>query len=209
MGLFSKLREAQKLAALLADVNRGAKDLPAFVGMPQFLSGTTAPAQGYTAASTLDLGCGPEPRNPFEAQSVHGIDIRADGARGIRDADLAVEPIPHPDARFEFVTAFDFLEHVPRVLYLPQRRFPFVVLMNEIWRVLKPGGYFLSSTPMVPFPWAFGDPTHVNPVAYDTFSTYFDDRNRGAAMYGFHGSFQIVRQARRDAWLVCLMRKAG
>ena len=45
--------------------------------------------------------------------------------------------MPFPDQFFDFVTAHDFLEHIPRLIYSPARRLPFVELMNEIWRVLK------------------------------------------------------------------------
>src|SRR6059036_4000476 len=70
---------------------------------------------------TLDIGCGKTPRNPFGAQELFGIDIREDKALNVNYADLIVEPIPYPDAYFDFVTAYDFIEHVPRILYAPGR----------------------------------------------------------------------------------------
>lgn len=96
---------------------------------------------------TLDLGCGLHPKNPFSADEVFGIDIRDSEDGRIRNADLVVSPIPFASGYFDHVTAYDFIEHVPRVLYLPQRRLPFVELMNEIYRVLVVGGTFLSVTP--------------------------------------------------------------
>ena len=95
----------------------------------------------------LDIGCGTRPRNPYRRDEVHGVDIReattAAGAE-IRRANLAVEPIPFPDSHFDSVSAYDFLEHVPRVLPATGggTRFPFIELMNEVWRVLVPGGRF-------------------------------------------------------------------
>jgi SAM-dependent methyltransferase len=157
---------------------------------------------------SLDLGCGPNPRNIFKADEVWGIDIRGyDDKPQIKVADLVVEPIPHADASVDFVTAHDFLEHIPRVLYMPQRRFPFVELMGEIWRVLKPGGRFFSFTPAYPHAAAFRDPTHVNIIAEDTFSLYFDDKNRYATMYGFKGAFQIIQQEWMAPHLVTVMLK--
>jgi hypothetical protein len=41
----------------------------------------------------LDLGCGPQPKNPFNAEEVFGVDVR-DLGDNIRAADLVVEPIP-------------------------------------------------------------------------------------------------------------------
>ena len=77
---------------------------------------------------------------------------------------------------------------------MPQRRFCFVELMNEIYRVLKPGGTFLSFTPAFPAAAAWRDPTHVNIITEETFPLYFDDQNRLASVYGFNGYFQITGQ---------------
>ena len=132
---------------------------------------------------SLDLGCGETIRNPYQALQVIGLDIQ--------DADLAIQPIPYNDNYFDYVTAYDFLEHIPRLLYVPQRRYPFVELMSEIYRVLKLGGKFLSSTPAFPHGAAFQDPTHVNIITPDTFYEYFDDQKTWAKMYGFKGAFHI------------------
>ena len=111
---------------------------------------------------TLDLGCGPNPRNVFFAQDVFGVDIISFGNPNIRVADLAIEAIPFEDNFFDYVTGFDFLEHIPRVLYLErERRQPFIDLMSEVWRVLKPGGQTFFATPAFPCPEAFQDPQHV------------------------------------------------
>lgn len=144
---------------------------------------------------TLDLGCGLAPRNPFNADEVHGVDLRESDDR-VRVADLAVEPIPFDDGYFDFCSAFDFLEHVPRIIYAPHRKFSFVDLMSEIYRVLKPGGKFLSYTPAFPAPAAWRDPTHVNIITPETFPMYFDNRNALARMYGFKGGFIIEKQYR-------------
>ena len=131
---------------------------------------------------TLDMGCGETPRNPFNANEMYGVDIVDGLGPNIRKADLAIEPIPFDDDSFDFVTAYDFIEHIPRVVYAPHRRNSFVEFMNEVWRVLKTGGYFLSSTPVYPHPYAFMDPTHVNVITEMTFRAYFDNVNRWAAM---------------------------
>jgi SAM-dependent methyltransferase len=142
----------------------------------------------------LDIGCSSTPKNPFSMEEIYGIDVREDIDAKIYWADLAVEPIPFENEFFDAVSAFDFIEHVPRVIYMPNRRFCFVELMNEIYRVLKVGGRFLSFTPAFAAPPAWTDPTHVNIITEETFPLYFDYQNRGASAYGFNGYFQIVDQ---------------
>jgi len=156
---------------------------------------------------SLDLGCGSRPQNPFKLTQVYGIDIIPLADPSIKTADLNVEPIPFDDNFFDAVSAFDFIEHVPRILYAPERKFPFVVLMSEISRVLKVGGKFLSFTPAYPNPAAFRDPTHVNIITEETFPFYFDNRNAHAKIYGYEGSLVIVDQHWEGINLVTIMEK--
>jgi SAM-dependent methyltransferase len=143
---------------------------------------------------SLDLGCGRYPENPLNCEEVWGVDIRDGLGARVRVADLVIQPIPFEDQSFDTVTAFDFLEHVPRVVYAPQRRFAFVELMNEICRVLKPGGAFVAHTPAFPSPAAFKDPTHVNFITEETLPQYFCGDSPLARMYGFTGAFAMVEQ---------------
>lgn len=156
---------------------------------------------------SLDLGCGTNPNNPFNASEVYGVDIRDDLGLNIKAADLAIEKIPYLNESFEYVTAFQFIEHIPRVIYAPGRRNSFVELMNEIHRVLKFQGIFLSVTPAYPHNAAFQDPTHINIITEDTFPYYFDNVNKWARMYGFTGSFQIIKQEWMGANLITQMLK--
>jgi len=85
----------------------------------------------------LDLGCGRFPRNPYGRAELCGVDIRP--LSGIdfdyRIANLALDPIPYADDSFGSVSAYDFIEHVPRLLATADGRntfFPFVRLMDEI-----------------------------------------------------------------------------
>lgn len=111
---------------------------------------------------TLDLGCGLNPRNPYNADELYGIDIRSHENPNTKVVDLAIEPIPFESNYFDYISAYDFLEHIPRIIYNPARRFCFVELMNEIYRVLKTGGTFASFTPAFPKEAAWRDLTHVN-----------------------------------------------
>lgn len=152
-------------------------------------------AQSAETTITLDLGCGAKPKNPFQANHVCGVDIRTSNTKAgeIRCADLAVEPIPWANEEFNYITAFDFLEHIPRIIYAPSRRFAFVELMNEIWRCLKRDGLLLSRTPAYPHPEAFQDPTHVNIITEKTFTHYFSGPC-WAKTYGFKGLFETKSQ---------------
>lgn len=166
----------------------------------------------HVVSRSLDLGCGVRPRNPYNADEIFGIDVRDNILTNIRAADLAVEPIPFDDDFFDFVTAFDFLEHIPRLLYVPERRNAFVEVMNEVYRVLKVGGLFLSYTPAYPLAPAFRDPTHVNFITEETFSLYFGDIYEKdqfcwASMYGFRGAFKITFQQMRGPHLLSVMKK--
>ena len=184
----------------------GLIDLPEAKSVDQCLKGLIAKASDLHGTSTLDLGCGLNPQNPFRAERVYGIDIRDNPSKYIKCADLTVEPIPFEDNAFDFITAFDIIEHIPKVLYAPNRRFPFVELMNEVWRTLKPNGYFLSHTPVYPYSAIFGDPTHVSVLTHETFG-YFDDVSRNAAMYGFKGSFKVVSQHLIIPHMVSVLQK--
>jgi len=158
---------------------------------------------------TLDLGCGSKPRNPFNADELFGVDVRDDLGSHVKKADLVIEPIPYEDESFDYLTAFDFLEHIPRVVYAPARRNAFVEFMNEVYRVLKPGGLFMSLTPAYPHAVAFRDPTHVNFITDETFPMYFDNVDRWASIYGFNGAFRIVTHEWRGPHIYAILEKVA
>ncbi|MEP7099907.1 MAG: methyltransferase domain-containing protein [Burkholderiales bacterium] len=153
----------------------------------------------------LDLGCGTLPRNPYGRQALFGVDIRrleasASASFEFAAANLSFEPIPFADGQFASVSAFDFLEHIPRVLNGREPNttvFPFVRLMNEVWRVLAPGGLFYALTPCYPGREAFTDPTHVNIITERTHEYFIGDEPPGR-MYGFEGCFAL----RRAQWVI-------
>ncbi len=148
----------------------------------------------------LDLGCGISPRNPYAADSAFGCDIRDIDfalekiAFEYKKVNLVVDPIPYPDNFFDSVSAYDFFEHVPRQLVLPDGQVAnsFINLMSEIHRVLKPGGKLLSLTPAFPNVAAFTDPTHVNFITENTHQ-YFVGANPSGAIYGFKGAFDVIQ----------------
>lgn len=144
---------------------------------------------------TLDLGCNNRPRNPYSCQELYGVDMSSHVVEGAvyRQANLALEPIPFEDNYFDYVSAFDFIEHIPRILPKDNTtRLPFVELMDEVWRVLKPDGVFYAVTPVYPSAAAFQDPTHVNIITKKTHK-YFCGEEATGKMYGFKGRFEVLR----------------
>ena len=146
----------------------------------------------------LDLGCGDNPRNPYNKEYLFGIDIRTTKQLNnatFKQANLILEKIPFDDDFFGSISAFDFLEHIPRVFPTfdgKSTTFPFVNLMSEVWRVLINKGRFYALTPAYPNIGAFQDPTHVNFITEDTHK-YFCDEFFLGNMYGFTGKFRLIR----------------
>lgn len=156
------------------------------------------------STTTVDLGSGSVPRNPFNADRIIGVDAHCSGEH-ILNCWIGFEPLPLADSSVEYVTAFDFLEHIPRFAMKEKPFNPFIDAMSEIWRILKPGGLFFARTPAYPSAAAFQDPTHVNIITDQTVS-YFASRpcadgslidSWGPPLgkrYGFKGEFVLVKQ---------------
>jgi SAM-dependent methyltransferase len=110
----------------------------------------------YVKGVTLDVGCG---RKPYAktffagAEKYVGMDYLTD--RSTPDVVGSATDIPLGDASFDTVVCTEVLEHVPDPLKA----------LREMYRVLKPGGYLILSTPMY---W----PRHE--VPYDYFRYPYD-----------------------------------
>jgi len=139
----------------------------------------------------LDLGCGGNPRNPYGRLSVFGVDINPAPSEQatIVKADAVTGDLPFEDGYFASVSAFDFLEHVPRAAFRTDHEgqtktvFPFIHVMNEIWRVLDHEGRLYALTPAFPHGAAFGDPTHVNFITSGTYKYFCGDQPMGRILW--------------------------
>jgi SAM-dependent methyltransferase len=168
-------------------------------------------------SSHLDIGCNSNPRNPFNASKLYGVDIidLQTSDFNYHKCDLIYEALPFPDSSFESVSAYDFLQIVPRnAIINGSATFPFIHVMNEIYRVLKPGGIFYAITPGYPRNEAFVDPTSVNFITKKT-HTYFLNPKYKARMYGFQGKFKIMRkvkwikltqETKNDWWIIKVIK---
>ena len=161
----------------------------------------------------VSVGSGPTPENPYNSKRVIGIDPTCEAAEGheVVSCWIGFEPIPLEDNTADIVTAFDFLEHLPRAIWKDGTLInPFINAMSEIWRILKPGGLFYAKTPAFPHPVAWRDPQHVNIITDTTLGYFAEFPNpnvvpRGLEMgqrYGFKGKFQYVDQSWDGTYLV-------
>lgn len=128
----------------------------------------------HTVAA-LNLGCGRgNPPNCYgiDIQDFPGVDLVADLTKGI----------PLESDTFDMVLAEDFLEHIPQGQ-------PCVDIMQEIYRVLKPGGKLVTHVPSSE--WnsgaAYQDPYHVSRWVEKTF-WYFLSEQYGK---GFRSLYNI------------------
>ena len=121
----------------------------------------------------LNLGCG-----PVKMEGYINIDINDKWNPEIV-CDIE-EGFFFEDSSIDEVRAWDFLEHIhsDKVMYV----------IEEIWRVLKAGGNFTSSTPSTDGRGAFQDPTHKSFWNYNSWVYYMNDLMRD--LYDTKAKFQ-------------------
>jgi SAM-dependent methyltransferase len=159
--------------------------------------------KGWKMLKQLEIGCGGSQRT-WPGYENYGTDIVDMSAQrgNFKKADLIIDPIPWEDNFFDLVTADDFLEHIPMVLYIPKFETPYagtvaaslhnyklirkdvmIGLFDEIYRVLKPDGLFYAHVPCYPDRAIFQDPQHVSFWTDETPHYFSGD------YYGFHGHY--------------------
>jgi GT2 family glycosyltransferase len=109
----------------------------------------------------LDLGAAHRKADGYlgvDQYAVDGVDIVA----------TLPGPLDLPDDSVGLLRAVDFLEHVPAK----------VPLINELYRLLAPGGMLLVRTPSSDGRGAYQDPTHVAFYNENSFWYYTDDQYR-------------------------------
>lgn len=139
-------------------------------------------------AKLLDFGCGNGRymkvlSRRIEASRIYGVDVDDEAFPELEEMGFHCEKllpqIPKlrfSDGTFDYVFSSNVIEHIPRNFYLSY--------LDEIFRVLKPGGVFAVGAPNYPVKrlfdlvsawhnrrqadmrryYLYDDPTHVNPV---------------------------------------------
>lgn len=123
-------------------------------------------------------------------------------------ADLSL-PWPWEDSSVEEVLAFDIIEHIADRIHF----------MNELHRVLQPGGRAKIETPNAARGAGFfQDPTHKSPWCLNSFQ-YFQDgsfaHQRLAQAYGITARFKIIelsersyQDVREEVWKITALLEA-
>lgn len=98
---------------------------------------------GYMRGKLLDFGCGSKPyKSLFSVSEYIGTDIAVSGHDHRHEAiDVYYDgkTLPFPDASFDSIFSSEVFEHV---FNLPE-------ILEELYRVLKPGGHLLVTLPFV------------------------------------------------------------
>lgn len=122
----------------------------------------------------LNLGCGLSPFQSVEGFEWVNLDmVEGSGVDVVHN--MTSFPWPFEDGSFDCIVSCHVFEHIP-MEYVPWGGRPtdvFVAVMNECWRVLKPGGFMDIEVPTVGGNGAFQDPTHrrfMVPETWDYFS---------------------------------------
>lgn len=95
------------------------------------------------------------------------------------------EPWPWPDSSVEQIRAYDIIEHLPDKIHT----------MNEMWRVLEPGGEAYIIVPTTEGHGAWQDPTHVsywNQNSFLYFCPDFAEWQRFNEAYGITARFGVI-----------------
>lgn len=162
--------------------------------------------------NTLDLGCGADLRTE-DGHNAYGTDLsEAVKGENIFKINHIWETMEDeiPDNSIDKIFAYDFLEHIPTILnyksfFKFHTKFPRIILLNDIWRILKPGGVFESKTPYFAetnphFAWA-QDPTHTDvPWTTESWKYFSDDPEweKYQKIYGINARFHIEEMEEID-----------
>jgi len=114
--------------------------------------------------------------------------------------DLTKEKIPLPDNSVEEGNASNLLEHFSSGDEI-------ISVMNEIWRVMEPGGIFHAIVPRAPLAAAFRDPTHKSFWVLESFH-YYNYEHPHWKMYGSaYGikPWKILKLKRKKEFICCDM----
>ncbi len=159
--------------------------------------------------NTADIGCADGYGTQYLAdftKSTVGVDYSEETLKIAREKHAAktnlsfisgsVPPIPLPDESVDVVTSFQFIEHIhPRLGF-----------MKEAYRVLKPGGLFLCSTPNAKMSIA-RNPFHVHEFTFDEMRTEIGKVFEAFDIKGVQGNEAVNKYYEENArWAKKILR---
>jgi SAM-dependent methyltransferase len=121
---------------------------PGYIGV-YLLERSIAVVLGKLSGEMIDVGCGDQPYKKYLGHMSRVVATDFDSKRGPVDFECPAHALPVPDESFDVVLCTEVLEHVPDP----------AAVWREFFRVLRPGGRVLLSTP---FYW----PPHEEPFDY-------------------------------------------
>lgn len=140
-------------------------------------------SDGHKEYRELLIGCGSRrikllfPPDKQEWQHLTTLDIN-----GSHNPDVVWDlnnlPLPFADNTFDEIHAYEVLEHTGR----QGDHIFFFAQFSDFWRILKPNGMLIGSSPMYNSPWAFGDPSHTRVIQKESF--VFLDQTQYAEQIG-------------------------
>jgi len=145
----------------------------------------------------LDIGCGTNKQGPGWV----GIDQKQYGDVDIV-WDIEKTPWPLKDESVLVATASHVLEHID------PHKGVFINVMDEIWRVLKPGCQFAFVVPYAGSPGFWQDPTHCNGISEATMY-YFDPLHESGLYQKYHPKPWKIEMCvfKQEGTLECVLRK--
>ena len=144
----------------------------------------------------LDIGCGTH-RSPG-AVGIDILDLKKYHPKGkFYQCDIDNENLPFKDNTFDDIIASHVLEHCRNLVHV----------MEEIWRVSKPGAIVKIEVPEERSKWAWGEPTHVRCFNENTLKFFVKGYYVNNSRYGFKCDFDIIDMSVSDIFLLnCKMK---
>jgi SAM-dependent methyltransferase len=151
----------------------------------------------------LELGAGARPTKKEGIEIIHLDKVSLPDIEVVMDLNrisplFSGQKLPFNDNEFDEILAIDVIEHVIDV----------IPLIEEIYRVLKPGGLVRVRTTNYKFSNAFRDPTHFHSFTLESFD-YFDPSSELFSRYGHTSKarFKVLEKKEDGQELVFTLKK--